>query len=180
MQTVGNSENAEALKILHAFSTAELLWSGGVAVVTGSAGVWLDGIPWSVSILIAVAVFCLVLWARNWIQTPSPEMQEKRDLLRRLCGLTYQFTNGWKRGDGTLSSVLNEIRFVFADNPNVLCCLDKMRDDPGHNSRDVPDLIGEMANIVGSNVDPEALRQPLLTTADRQKEAGSEQNGTDP
>ncbi len=121
----------------------------------------MDGMPLTVSFVLAIFVIAMAVRVRDKVRTPSVEIREKRDVLRRLCASTYQLTGQWDGNSTDIMSVLNEAAFVFAEDQEVQEMLERLRSG-GHETRDTPDLIRAMAKAVRSPVRHEDFERPFV------------------
>lgn len=139
-----------------------------VAAVTGAIGAILDNVPLSVLIVLACTAFAtvtggtaFVCWLVDRKQDP-PKLRRKRDLLGRFCASTYQMTEGYTGIPSTNAEALNEIRLVFAEDSEVQKQLSQLAEG-GHEVRDLPSLIREMARSANMPVNHEAFVKPLVS-----------------
>ena len=127
------------------------------AVMDSTSPIWL-----LVASLLSGLVAVLVTL---FVRARQDQREIKRDVLRRLAGTRYLLTRrGQVLPSGEPFVALNEVFVVFADEPDVLNALERLRKDGGEsNAENIVALIKRMAAAaeVPVNLDDAFIRNPF-------------------
>ena len=114
-----------------------------------------------VAVLVAFAA-CINAW--HQIRTPTGKKKEKRNAVYKLCAETFRLTDSFTGDKDPFFHALNHASAVFGDNESVQKAFSRLREEPGHESVLVPDLVEEMGNAVGIKINKTNISTPFTPT----------------
>lgn len=112
-----------------------------------------EKIPWFFVWIGFWIVLAMALQARHCMKTPTGENKEKRDAFLSVMGESFRITENYSGDKAPFFHALAQAQVVFRNDENVNKTFSQIRNNPGHDSVLLPELLVAMGNSCGIKVE---------------------------